>query len=83
METAQHVNECNISCKTENNNVFVCPTHGATVRCMTDHVKPVMRDSPNHIVFHIGTNDVLSNKTQKTTAKLIFRLCNIIKVDHV
>ena len=61
----------NISRKTEISNVFV--RHGATVRCMTDHVKPALRDNPGHIVFHIVTNDGPSNKTPDTTVKWILK----------
>ena len=38
------------------------------------HVKPVLRDIPDHIVFHIGTNDVPSNKTPETIAESILDL---------
>ena len=41
----KHVNGYDILSKTENS-MFVHPSHGAAVRCMTDHV------SPDHIVFH-------------------------------
>ena len=54
----KHVNGYDISRKTENSNVFVRPSHGATVRCMTDYVKPVLRGNRDHTVFHIGINDV-------------------------
>ena len=59
----KHVNGYDISRKTENSKVFARPSYSATVRCMTDHVKPVLTDNPDYIVFRIGTNDVLSNKT--------------------
>ena len=48
----KHVNGYDISRKTKNSKVFARPSHGATVICMTDHVKPVLRDNPDHIVFH-------------------------------
>ena len=70
----KHVNGYDISCKTEKSKVFVRPSHCATVRCMTDHEKPVLRDNPDHIVFQIGTNDVHSNKTPETIAKSIVDL---------
>ena len=41
---------------------------------MTDHEKPALRDNPDHIVFQIGTNDVHSNKTPESIAKLIVDL---------
>ena len=34
----KHVSGCDISRKTENFKVFVCPSHGATVRCMIGHI---------------------------------------------
>ena len=48
--------------KTGNCNVYVRPSHGEKVRCMVDHVKPVMRDKPDHIIFHVGTNDIPSDE---------------------
>lgn len=41
--------------KTESLKVFFCPSHRSTVRCMTGHVKYVLRGSLHHVVFHIGT----------------------------
>ena len=29
---------------------------------MVDHVKPVMRDKPDHIIFHVGTNYIPSDE---------------------
>ena len=70
----KHVNGYDISRKTENSKVFVRPSHGVTVGCMTDNVKPLSRDNPDHIVFHIGTNDVSSNKIPEAIAKSILDL---------
>ena len=69
----KHVNWYDISSKTENSKVFVRSSH-ATVRRMTDHVKPVLRDNSDHVVFHIGTNDVPSKKARETIAKSILDL---------
>ena len=30
-----------------------------------NHVKPVIREQPDHIVFHIGTNDLPSIKPRE------------------
>ena len=49
-------------------------SHVSTVTCMTDHVKPVMKGNPDHIVFHINTNDLPSNTTPKSKAKSILEL---------
>ena len=76
----RHVHGYDISRKTENARAFVLPSHGATGKCMRDHVKPALRDKPDHIVFHIGTNDAPSNKIPET---IDFKTCNIMKVNHV
>ena len=52
----KHLNGYVIGGKTGHCNVYVRPSHGAKVRCMVDHIKPVMRDKPDHIIFHVGTN---------------------------
>ena len=37
---------------------------GANVSCMYDHVKPTIREfNPNHIILHVGTNELKSSKT--------------------
>ena len=41
---------------------------------MADHVKPVLRNNPDHIVSQIGTNDFLSDKISETRAKSILDL---------
>ena len=54
----KHINGYEISQKLENCKVFVRPCHGATIRCLEDHVKRILRENPNEIVFQIGTNDL-------------------------
>ena len=41
---------------------------------MVDHVKPVMRDKPDHIIFHVGTNDIPSDKDAGDIAKSVVDL---------
>ena len=41
---------------------------------MEDHIKPVLRDKPDHIIFHIGTNDIPSNKNSEDIANSITKL---------
>ena len=37
---------------------------GAKVICMYDHVKPTIREfDPNHIILHVGKNEIKSRKT--------------------
>ena len=45
---------------------------GAKVSCMVDHVKPTLRDNkPDHIILHVGTNDLRTEKTASQIAKSI------------
>ena len=38
---------------------------GAKISCMTDHVKPTLRDiNPDHIILHAGTNDLRTKYSQ-------------------
>ena len=59
------------------------------LRCMADDVKPVFRENLDHIVFHIGINDVPSKKKHQQKAQevnsYIKELCkefNVHYVDH-
>ena len=70
----KHINGYEISGKLENCEVFVRPCHGATIRCLEDHVKPVLRENPDEIIFHIGTNDLPSGKGNKDIAEVIINL---------
>ena len=36
---------------------------GATVQRIADYVKPSLCDKPNHLILHIGINDLNSSKT--------------------
>ena len=40
-----------IGSKTGNCDVYVRPSHSAKVRCMVNHIKPVRRNKPEHIIF--------------------------------
>ena len=75
----KHINGYEISGKLENCKVFVRPCHGATIRCLKGHVKPVLRENPDEIIFHIGTNDLPSGKGNKDIAEAIINLSMSVK----
>ena len=55
----------------------------AKTRCMHDHVKPTMRDfDPEHVIIHVGTNDLNSNKTASQIANSIVELVLSLKNDR-
>ena len=64
----KNINGHDVSGKTEHCRVYIRPSLGAKVRCMEDHIKLVIRDNPDHVVFHIGTNDVPSDKSAEDIA---------------
>ena len=52
----------------------------AKTRCMHDHVKPTIRDfNPEHIIIHVGTNDLNSEKTASQIATSIIELATSLK----
>ena len=55
---------------------------GAKISCMTDHVKPTLRDiNPDHIILHAGTNDLRMENTDSQIAKAAIDLATSLKND--
>ena len=75
----KQINGYKISGKLENCKVFVRPCHGATIRCLEDHVKLVLWENPDEIIFPIGTNDLPSGKGNKDIAEPIINLGMSVK----
>ena len=46
---------------------------------MKDQMKPSMREKPDHIILHIGTNDLNSDRVPDLIVKSIFDLAIAIK----
>ena len=56
---------------------------GSKVSCMKDYVKPLIRENnPDHI-FHVGTNDVPSEKTPQVIAQSIVDLAKSVANDNL
>lgn len=47
---------------------------GASSLDMIDHIKPVLRRNPDHIILHVGTNDITKNINLLYHAKEIYKL---------
>ena len=62
---------------TGNCNIYVNPFHSAKVRCVVD--QPIIRDKADHIIFHVGTNDIPFGKDAGDIVKLIVDLAMSIK----
>ena len=55
---------------------------GAKISCMTDHVKPTLRDiNPDHIIVHASTNDLRTENTASQIAKATIDLATSLKND--
>ena len=51
---------------------------------MKDYVKPSIRENnPDHIIFHVGTNDVSSEKTPQAIAQLIVDFVKTVVNDNL
>ena len=62
--------------------VKVCSFSGAKISCMTDHVKPTLRDiKPDHTVLHAGTNDLTTENITSQIAKVTTDLATSLKND--
>ena len=55
--------------------VFVWSFSGAKTSYMSDYIKPYFREnSPNHVVIHVGANDLPSEKPADTIATSVLNL---------
>ena len=72
----KHINGWEMSKKLNNKHkVFVRSFSGAKTICMRDYIKPSLREnSPEHVVFHVGTNDLPSVKPADSIARSIITL---------
>ena len=60
--------------------VKVRPFSSAKTRCMYDHAKPTIRElNPDHIILHVGTNDLNTEKAASQISKSILDLANSLK----
>ena len=63
----KHVQGWGITKRTHNKRkVFMRPFPGSKVDCMKDYMKPcITENNSDNLIFHVGTNDVPSNKKSK------------------
>ena len=63
----------------ENCKVSVKSFSGAKVRCRNDHIKPTLRDTPSHVILHVGTNGSTTKQDPQQIAESIINLAIKIK----
>ena len=79
--TIKHVKGYTISSLLDNCKVYVKDFPEARVRCMQDYVRPTLRENPDHITIHIGTNHLASNTPAEKVAESIIDLASTLKSD--
>ena len=58
--------------------IFIKHFSGATTNCMEDNMNPYLRKDPNHIILHVGTNDLILDKTsQDITTSIVNLACSM------
>ena len=75
----KHVNGYEMPKKLENCKVYVKRFSNSNVRCMKDHMKPSMREKPDHTILYVGTNDLNSDRPPDFIAKSIADLAIDLK----
>ena len=64
--------------------VYVREFSGYKVDCMKDYMKHCIRENnPDHLIFHVETNDVPSNKKAKSIAETIVSLAKEVKASKL
>ena len=58
--------------------VFVKTFSGAKTTCMNNYVKPLVRSSSDHFIFHVGTNNLSLDKSSEEIARSIIDLTTSI-----
>ena len=61
--------------------MYVKDFPGARVRCTQDYVEPTLRQNPDHIILHVGTNDLATNVPTDKVAGSVVELAMSLKSD--
>ena len=77
----KHVKGYTISSSLDNCKVSVKDFPGARVPCMQDYVRAALKENPDHIIIHVGTNDLASNTSVEKVAESIINLASTLKSD--
>ena len=64
-------------------NIVVHSFRGATTDDMKSYILPTKRRNPGHVVIHVGTNDLESDKTPKEIAKDIYDIAQSLKTNDM
>ena len=59
--------------------VYIKSFSGSKVWCMKDHMKPSMREKPDHTILHVGTYNLNTDRPSDLIAKYIVDLVITLK----
>ena len=68
-----------MSKKSKKANRYIRHFAGAEVRCMKDHIKPTLREKPDHIVPLVGTYDLVCDRPPGLIIKSIVDVASSMK----
>ena len=76
----QDIQDWEITKKLENKHkVYIRQFAGSKIICMNVYVKPCIREkNPDHIIFHVGTNDIPTSKDPLAIGQSIVDLAKIV-----
>ena len=77
----KHINGYDISRQIKNSRVYVKGFPGAKTECMKDYAQPTARENPDHILIHVGTNDLPSRRQPDVIAEDIIQLALKLKTN--
>ena len=75
----KHIGGYELLQRVENCKFFVKSFSGANVRCMEDYIQPTLRETPSHVILHVGTYDVTTKQDPQQIAEGIINLAVKIK----
>ena len=75
----KNINGYELSNQVEKGKIYVKSYSGSKIRCREDHTKPTSRTDPDHLILHVGTNDLPTRKNSDEIAKSIVQLASALK----
>ena len=72
----KHIKGWDLSAKLDHrHNIYIRDFPGTKVRSMKDYIKPCTREeNPDHIILHVGTNDLISDNSPERIGKSVVDL---------
>ena len=75
----KHVKSYSLSKSLDNCKFYVKDFRRARITCMQDYVRPTIRENPDHIILHVGTNDLTTNIPTEKVAESIINSASSLK----